>query len=412
MRLTTTAPLPLLPPLDQTSYPRTYRMKPGWMIFLVLLGVSCVGGGMLGAWYFGSSHEMHGWGVATFFAGVCVLFVLLGAYLVIDTLKSKVIVSADAIEIHDLRPPRRLRRDEIAGRRIVRTQNAPPALVLLPNRQDRKKLTLPQIIETDGAFDAWLGTIPDLDAEDLRKSDAEIAADTDLGITPDERMDRLARARRLAKVLNLAAPAALFWGVFFPRPYYAVISVLAVLPVVAMGLMARSFGLYRADGLPNNAHPNLAAVLMAPGIALALRAMMDIHVLDWHQVPAPVLLGAFALTFMLTRVDPTLLKRRAILSVYFVFLSVYAYGVTLQANALLDGSQPEIFSVGVVSKSVMPGNHPTWFLQLAPWGTRQDVNDVMVSRAFYAAVNPGDKVCVALRPGMLRIPWYIVGLCR
>jgi hypothetical protein len=210
----------------------------------------------------------------------------------------------------------------------------------------------------------------------------------------------------------LCAAAALVWGVVFPRPYYAVVTVLAVLPLVAIGLMTRSRGLYRADRLPNDAHPNLGAVLIGPGIALALRAMMDIHLLDWQQVPGPVLLGGFALTFVLARVDRTLLKRRATLFAYFLFMSVYAYGVVMQANALLDRSQPEIFRVAVLGKSATPGNHPTSHLQLDRWGPHQQANDVMVSAAFYTTVNPGDQVCVLLRPGLLRIAWYVVTSCR
>ena len=375
---------------------------------------ACAAGGSFGVWYFAFGPQSHVVPNAPIVAVMSFLLVIFGACVAVHALKSKVTLFADAIEVEDFLPPRRMRREEIAGRRVLQSGNAAaPQLVLLPRPLGHRQLKVPvQLIKVDSAFTAWLATVPDLDAEDVQRDEAEVAADPQFGLTPQERLDRLERARRVAKQFNAATAAVALWGMLYPRPYEVVIAVLAAIPLVAIVVMARSHGLYRFDGRPGVSHPYLGPVVMGPGMILGLRAMLDFDLLEWRQVLGPVALVAVVLTLLLIRADSTLPRRPAMLGAALLFMIAYAYGGIVEANALLDRSPPQVFKVPVISKRVTSGEHPTARLLLDRWGARTFTTDVAVPRAFYDQVKPGDPVCVQLRPGALAIPWYAVGNCR
>ena len=158
--------MPASPAFDPAAYPRTYRMRRGWRILALATGAGfMVGGGeLLAAAVAGRAGPAAGRaGLAA--CGIAVL--LFGAALVADTLRSKVVLTADAIENHGLHRTIRARRDELAGRRLVRAGRT-PTLVLERRGPGARPLRLPLVVNVDAAFEAWLGTIPDLDAGPAR----------------------------------------------------------------------------------------------------------------------------------------------------------------------------------------------------------------------------------------------------
>ena len=99
----------------------------------------------------------------------------------------------------------------------------------------------------------------------------------------------------------------------------------------------------------------------------------------------------------------------------FLLLSTgaYAYGLAVEADALLDGSPSAVFQVNVLNKWVSNGRFViSWHIQLGPCGPRQDVSDVSVLYSLYKSIQIGGRVCVNLRPGALGIPWYYLKTCR
>jgi len=140
-------------------------MRRGWRAFLVALGLVVASGGIAAVVYFAAGHEVHGPADQAVMVAIGVLFAALGLYLVVDALVSRVTLTLDEITVHDLMPTRRLRRDEIAGRRLLRAQSM-NILVLEPRRPGTRRLKLPFIVEIDQVLAAWLDALPDLDARD------------------------------------------------------------------------------------------------------------------------------------------------------------------------------------------------------------------------------------------------------
>jgi len=395
---------------DPSLFPRTYQYSFGYRIFLGSLGASIAAAALLGIWYFGIGHESQTPQGSFLMVFLCLAFFLLGAYLLAALLQSKIILTADAIELHEPFVTKQLLRGQIAGWRIIPTQYI-SALEFTPRDSHLKKLKFGLTFTSDAAFDSWLATLPNLDAQELERSRAELESNQELGLTKEQRTVRLAAAANYAKYLTWFSYAAGAWGWFYPQPYSLVILILAALPLAAIFLGLRTKGVYQFEGRRNEARPSLAAPVICPGAVLSIRALYDLSFLHWQQLLSPILFVTVVLTALLASADPSIARRRWPLLTIFFLSAFYGLGATAMADALLDGSAPQIYQTQVLHKRISTGRHTTWYLRLAPWGPQDQNSEVGVPRSLYSSVQPGQTVCAHYHPGALKIPWYVVSYC-
>jgi len=183
------------------------------------------------------------------------------------------------------------------------------------------------------------------------------------------------------------------------------------LPWIAVILVARFKPFYRFGGPNDSPLPDLSLPLFIPGLVLTLAAMVSISTVDWYAPLALSLLGALILTGVATLVDPWLRKHRATAILLILFCCGYGYGAGLEINALLDHSIPTSYPVTVLSKWVSHGKSTTHYVGIPAWGPRLTGEDVMISGSFFGNVRVGDTVCILLRPGALKVPWYVLTSC-
>jgi len=396
--------------LDPSLFPRTYQSSLGYRIFLISVGALITAAALLGIWYFGTGHESLNAQGRLILVVVCLAFFLLGAYLVVAMLNSKLILTADAIVVREPFVTKQLLRSQIAGWRVIPTQYV-SVLEFTPRDPHGKRLKFALTIKRDAPFDSWLSTLPNLDAKDREESLAELDANQELGLTHEHRSQRLGEAARHAQYLNWATWAVSGWGWFYPYPYSSVIFALSALPLAAVFLALRTKGVYQFEGRRNDVRPSLALPIVLPGATLAIRALSDLSFLHWQQLLSPILFVTVALTAFLVSSDPAIARKRwPILAILFL-LAFYSSGVTAFADALLDRSAPHIYQTRVLSKHVSAGRHTTWYLELAPWGPQDHNSEVGVPHLLYNSVQPGDTVCVHFHRGALKIPWYLVAHC-
>lgn len=387
---------------------RVYRISGTLKALSLILGLGVTSIALVMGWFsiFGSSR--HPVDPVLIIAGI--LFGVLGYVLIGMTLAARVVLHSDTIEVRSLFGARRLRRDEVAGRRVIRNKNQ-STLVLVPRRPGQKKLKISSAFKTDSVFREWLEPIPDLDAQDVAASEQAIAADPRLGRDPAERSRRLAQGKQVAKVLNGVASGVTMWGIIYPQPYGVVMVALAILPLIAFALVARFPGLYRLDQRRNDVHPNLVLVLVLPGVALFLRSMQDQHLLDWKPMLLTAMLAGVIVTWMATRIDASLRSRGWAVVGILLGMVVYAGGSLTLANAFLDRSAPQRYETSVIGKHCSNGRHRTWYLRLAAWGPVGKADDVAVPPALYESIVVGQHACVSLWLGALNFPWFQVGHC-
>jgi hypothetical protein len=390
-----------------------YPLTPAWKAMIVLFGGALFLANVIAAWQFGviaveTRDTTQGLLLAFFLA---VLAASLGFY-VIDSLLTAVVLRADRLEVHELWRMRSILRTDIETRQVLHPPNSPPLLVLRLKAPGNRKVKLPVMWNTDPEWDTWFAAIPDVDAEAAKAFEAAIETNSDLGSTPAERQDQLARARTLARNATWINLGLVTWAFFYPHPYELLIIVLALLPWAAIWIMARSPGLYTLNAPRDSGRPDLTVLLISPGFLLTLRALIDVQILDWHRLLACAVLVAMALAAAVVWAVPSVREKLGAALLTLALLIAYGYGACALVNAILDHSSGSIHATAVYGKHVSGGRSRTPTLRLAPWGPRTTAEDVTVSWDVYRATSVGDKVCVRLRPGALGIPWYAIAKCQ
>lgn len=393
------------------EYPRVYRLSIGWALFFGLGGLAITGAGGIGTWYFGSGHEVRGRNDGLMLVTVCVAFVALGLLLLTYLCRSRLVLYADRVELHDPFSVKQMPYDQIEGRRVIEAQNSPSALVIV-ERHTGRKLQITQIFRQDELFLDWVGSLPDLDERDRIASEKEIAGEIEPGMTPEGRMAALSQARKIATALIVVTISVAAWALLYPHPYELAVGSLVALPWVALFIAWRSNGLYRVDQKKNDAHPSVGIPFMMPGFILMLIVIRDMHVLGVQNAVLATICMDVLLCIGAAAVDPTLRTRFGMMLLIVALSAAYGFGASMALNAVLDRSATEVYRTKVIAQSISRGKSTTYYLLLEPWGSRNEPDRVSVGARLYRSITPGKSVCIAARHGALNIAWYTVGACN
>jgi hypothetical protein len=395
------------------GYPRTYRYAPWVLVLGPLMGLFFLGIAFVGSFaLWRSSSPPPSYQLPLILLGLLVPAAL-GGWCFIGVFRSKLVLTADAVEVHGAFRVRRMARADIAGRRTQALQYGQQLTVLRSRDPRAPELKISQSMRTDATWNAWLAALPDLDAQAARDLEAEVAANPELGQTPEERLARLAAARKLARSATFVTYAVAAWAYFYPRPYGAALLAVAALPWLAIVLVARSRGLLRIDSQRNDPRPSLALAVILPGIALLMRSLTDVGMFELWYVLAYAALVAGLITWAALTSDAALRARPwAALLLCAVAGCPYGYGAVVLGNAELDHSAGTDYRVAVLERHMSRGGRSTYYyLLLGRWGARTEPAQERVPRDLYLQAAPGSSVCIHRGAGALAIPWYVVRSC-
>lgn len=393
------------------DYPRTYYLSYWAIALLILFGIAVLGVGA--AFLFLASSASLEPGASTLWLLIGAAVAAAGTWLIAAAIRTRVVLAADMVGVHGAMRTRQLERADIAGKRVLNLQYGQKVTVLCSKESRARDLKVPSYLRTDATWDAWFGALPDLDAQAARDFEAEVATNAELGQTPEERLGRLAKARKLAQALNIASGAVAAWGYVYPQPYQLALLALAVLPWIAIVLVARSPVLYRIDPRRGDPGISLALPLVAPGFVLLVRGLRDVGVLDVPRAMILAAIVALLLAWAALMSDATLRARPWKALLWLAFGGAYGYGAVVLANSQLDRSPGEQYRVAVLARHVSRSSRSTTYhLMLDRWGPRLHPADVSVARDVYEQAAPGALVCVHSGPGALTVPWYVVRLCE
>lgn len=193
----------------------------------------------------------------------------------------------------------------------------------------------------------------------------------------------------------------------WPQPYVICIGVLALAPFVGLGIAAASdgaLGVFEEEGGLRG--DDVSSVVVLPVLALALRALHDVALIDWW----PPLLAAVAATIAAALG----LIWRASQMTYGVallagpFAGLYVWAAAIEVNALVLPPTTSFATTEVASKRETGGRN---YLTLAAPRYRGVPKEVDVSWDLYRAVQPGDEVCVQVHHGVFGWRWWEVTFC-
>jgi hypothetical protein len=391
------------------AYPRTYPVSTGWRVFLI--GISLLLGlpSLVGIVYLASGQVQGLKGGIYLLGGICAAFAALSIYLILSTLRSKIVLFADRIEIHELTVTRSLRRDEIAGWRMIGT----PGLVLVRKKPKGGTVSTAWVYKSDPEFDNWFEGLDNLDLKDVESAVDAIAEDQSLGVNERERFENLDRAHRLMRILNILGGALFAWGTFLPTPHRLVIGLLLLAPWVSVLLGWRFRGLIQFDERPRDLKPSLFTFVVFPILALALRAVLDYETVGWiGQAVSALVIGSILFAAQIVAHGDIRSNPVTAIATFILAVLGYGYGAAIHINALADRADMQQIRYVLREKHISSGKVTSYRARLSKaHQSAPEVDSAEVTPYFYDMLKTGDAVCLAMRPGALGIQWFMAGPC-
>ncbi len=381
------------------------RPKGGYRWLLLACGLGSLGFAAFFAWV--SFSGAPDFPIALGAAG-SLGFLASGVYCLTFLSRAATLLAPDRITRVGVMGRRTMMRADIAGYRRVQRNNEAPSLAFQSRRAGEKPLRVFMFADQP-AFEHWLAGIPDLDAEALARSQAELAADPALGADPAERKARLDRFGKIAKIYNYIQIGLCVWAWLWPRPYDLVIGLLLGAPMVTLILALWGQGALSLGYDKTDARPKVGAMLFFVGCVLMIRAF-DVALLQWAAPLTYALLIGAALTAAMIGVDRKLKASRGWL-IAAVSASLFGWGAVVEIDSLADPTPTAIYQTTVTDKTVHHGKSTRWTVDLAAWGPAHGGSSMDVSEAAYDAVEVGQTVCVGLHHGALGVPWYELTAC-
>jgi hypothetical protein len=401
---------------DPTAYPRSYAPSRTDKVWIGLFGLALGIAGGLGAWYFVTGHDVEGLARVVMVV-ICVGVALLGLYCAHRATGQALVLTPQAIEVPGFFKVVRLNRRDIAGYRVANVQGT--KVVVAVELRSGKTVRMSPIFETDALFDAWFAGIQDLDAAEATAEIADLQQDATLGADPEQRLVNLERARKIARVLGLLSVIVILWGWFYPHPYALMAAAAGALPWVALALSwkyGRLFTMETPDmddelgttPPPRSARADLMMLMLAPGIVLGWRAMLDVNLLDPAGLIVPSVVCGLLMAALALYVVPDLKRKRGHLALIAGLMMVYAAGAIPIANVLLDWGSAERYRVIVNSKWESGGRVTSQYFSVTAWGPHRADNEVQVPAELYRKTAVRQTACVLRRPGAFGLDWYVV----
>jgi hypothetical protein len=378
---------------------RTYRASTGWRFAGFLLGGPLAVGGPWAAWLVraeaGAAPRVVDWVVVAMGFGIG----LLGLHFLVWTQRYRLTLSGHGITHHNGLWLRSRRSSEFRAFRRVPGQGV-LTVRLLP-RSGGRAFTVPIAARPDEFLNEWLAQFEDADRAEVETSTAELLTEHALGGTREERAARVERARRVATGFGLGGVALMILGFFWGHP--AVLTLLLLSPWIVLAVVRWLGPAAALLDARNSARGDLGPALLLPGVALAARAVMDVQVLRWKDVPLPLVV---AMLVVVALVGLSLRRSgRHALGSATLLLVPYTFGALLLGNALLDRAAPFQATTVVRDKRVQRSRNSTYFVYVNPRGVTDFDGTLRTGAAAFAGVQVGQELCLRVHPGAAGIRW-------
>jgi len=336
-------------------------------------------------------------------------FLGFGIYMLAQAARARLILDGTRIVVRGAFREQTADQADIAGFRTISSRNG--SYTQLQLKQGLSTISIPNSFDTDDDYRVWLKKLTDLDQRDREEILAEISEKTELGSTPEERLQALPTARTWALFLSVVTGVAAAGLLLAPTQMHLLAAgVLVITPMVAAMLLHRAPLLYALFKQKADPRAELVFVPILAGFGLLFRAS-GLHFVSNQSllyIVAPVALGYLA-AFATANSGPAA-RRGSLLAVLF-FTGLYSYALVAVSDTLGDRGETRTYSAQVLGKHESHGRSTSYTLTLAPWGSLQETSSVGVSATTYRAVTLGDEVCIQQHPGNLHISWYRVEAC-
>lgn len=391
-----------------TTFEKEYSLSTGWKIFLYIIIVAMVVGGVYLAYV---SIADKSWWLVLIGIGL----IMLGLYLYLELQASKIIIYNNGIKRVGYFSSRELLINDIKGYDTVRDKR----ITIRPADKSNKAIVLSDYSYfADGSeILQWIAlNCKDLDAEQEQKGIEEIKNDESYGYSSEERLAELKKLKRFCSYFNYGGIGLCFWLFIHPAPYdYAVLAG-TIWPLVVMFvfyLKRDVVTLNSADNKKQAVYPSLSTALILPPLGLLIRVLADFKLMHLTEMLLPAfsviaVLGVVFLGIIMSSKEKARSNKMTWLSAA-AFVLLYGFTAPVIINCNFDYSAPKKYKAQVLSQRVSTGKHTSYDLTLSKWGPKES-EETEVSKSLYYQVKVGDTVYVNLKPGLFKMPWYYVSL--
>ena len=345
---------------------------------------------------------------------LCACFFVGGLVLIRGAIRDRVVLHADAIELHEIGSgTQRMERSRIRGFRRGPVKFGVTSLHFIPKRPSVEKLQLPRHLVTDEAFGEWLAAIPELDAQDQRRSMADFVDGHGDGLTRAELEVRLANAKRQERIVTGLTWLLSLTGTFLPSFPPALGLALALLPLLATLLQAMGRGAFTIDTPLNDVRANLGIAYILPPMVLLFRCYRDTRLLDhqplfWLGGMATLALVTFALLAI-----PGLRRRIGQVLLMLLFMGGHSFAAVALSNMYFDRGPVSNYTAEV--RGLYESDRKrrtTYHIGVSRWGPDGSPTVIRVNRPLYRQLKEGGEVCVDLHQGAFGARWFMPRVCQ
>jgi hypothetical protein len=321
-------------------------------------------------------------------------------WFIASILKRQLVLTADALQIRGVFTHNVVHRSTIRQFRILSRSGILELEIAEPAADRTHKVKVHLGYQFDEVFADWFEGLHNPDVVEMVESIREVEGDS----VSHERIASSNRARQFARYFQFVALAVVVWALLYPRPYSLVLLLLVIEPWLTLYLCWR-YPLWFSVGDPGdgNVRADLTLCLFVPGAALALRAVLDVQLVELSSLLLPALLGLLVLLACILWIEPEYRKSWIKVVPLALLLTAYPAGSIALLNTALDWQQPAVHRLEVLAKS-KPENSNR--VRVPAWGPYQTDNLVEVPSDLYTAVPVGGAVCLYRYPGALGLDWY------
>lgn len=222
-------------------------------------------------------------------------------------------------------------------------------------------------------------------------------------------LQKISRVKPLVFMVNTIAVVGavlLFIGEKF---YPAGVIICAILPLLAIIIFNSARGLIAFNDDSKDPRPGLFISIFIPVMVLFLVSLGSFNVIDTLKIWIPALFFYFVFIglFIFIRFEKERLMSGKMFGILVMGL-LYAYGLTVNSNWLLDTSSPQTYKVRILDKRVSGGKHYSYYIHPERWGTQAVSEEAKVSKAVYDALAVGDSATIYLYQGFYNIRHYSI----
>ncbi|NME68976.1 hypothetical protein [Flammeovirga aprica] len=344
-----------------------------------------------------------------FFGIAAIPMIILMTIAIIDTAKSKLIITNTSIGKRSLFTNKDLPLSEVSG---FRTDDK--YTYIETKSHAHESIRFGRYFEKRQEIYEWLySNFQDFNEVNIEKETQEILSNDEYGRTVEEREEKLGVAKNVALGFNILGGGVGAYTFFIADPYELSIILSIITPIMAILVMPFFKGLIRFNDAEDSAYPNMVIAIFFPSLGLLWRAFFDFNIYDYSNswgafLLLSLLLIGGAVAVVHKEIDLKTNKGIGTLAGIACTFIVYSWGTIITTNCIYDNSEPVSYQAEIIQKTKYTGKTTTYKFELTPWGDQIAPETVEVSEDFFDQMEAGNTVNVYYLKGYLDIPWVVV----